>query len=93
MLLDVNERLFMVSLCKLLERKAMAVCSLKEFKEEINLDEDFFLATILSMEKKKTIEIGFLRRNTIIRVKNWHTKYPEKDDFYLKITKAGLLQI
>ena len=45
MLLDVNERLFIISFNKLMNKKASSVCSLKEFQEEINLEEDFFLAT------------------------------------------------
>lgn len=93
MLLDINERLFIISLNKLMNKKAVSVCSLKDFQEEINLEEDFFLATVLKMEKKKTIEIGFKRRNTIARVRNWYSKYPGKDDYYLIITKAGHSQI
>lgn len=93
MLLDVNERLFIISLNKLMKRKAISLCSLKDFQEEINLDKDFFLATVIKMEKKKTIEIGFKRRNTIARVQNWYSKYPDKNDYYLKITKEGLIQI
>ncbi len=92
-MLDVNERLFISSLLKLMERRELKVCSLKEYQEEIGLDEEFFIRTVLSMERKKSVEIGFLRRNMIIKVKNWYTKYPDQGDFYLKITKRGLSQI
>ena len=93
MLLDVNERLFILSLNKFMNKKAESVCSLKEFQKEINLEEKFFIKTIMTMEIKKTIKIGFKQRNTITRVLNWYSKYPDNNDYYLKITKVGYIQI
>ena len=93
MLLDVNERLFILSLNKLLNRKTEPICSLKEFQEEINLEEKFFINTVITMEIKKIIEIGFKQRNRITKVQNWYSEYPGNNDYYLKITKDGYIQI
>ena len=92
MMLDLNEKLFIKAISKLHVRNSGSLCSLKELKEDMDLDEEFFIASILGMEKKKAIEIGFVRRKRILKVANWHSKYKERDDFYLKITKRGLLQ-
>ncbi len=93
MILDVNERLFIKSLIKLLEKQSSSLCTLSEFQKEIDLEESFFLETVLSLERKKAVEVGFRQKNYIIKVKNWHTKYPARSDFYIKITKPALLQI
>ena len=93
MLLDVNERLFIISLNNLINRKDGSTCSLKEFQEEINLEEKFFIKTVMAMGKKKTIEIGFKQRNTFTRVLNWYSKHPGNNDYYLRITKNVYLQI
>ncbi len=91
--LDVNERLFLSSLNRLLERKDSILCSVKEYQKEVGLDEGFFLETLRGLEKKNALEIGFRERTGIVIVKNWHTRYPARDDFYVKMTKTGYLQM
>ena len=93
MMLDLNEKLFIKAISKLHVRNTGTLCSLKELKDDMDIDEDFFIESILSLEKKRAIEVGFLRRNRILKVINWHSKYEEREDFHLKITKKGYLQI
>ncbi len=91
-ILDLNEKLFIIAIEKLIDKNAGTPCSLKGLQEDMDLGEIFFIASILSLEKKKAIEIGFLKRNRILKVTNWHSRYKERNDFFLKTTKTGLLK-
>ena len=90
---DLNERLFLLAISRLRIKNAGKLCSLKALFLDMDLKEDFFINTITTMDTKKIIKVGFYRKNTIQEVRNWQSKYKERDDFYLQITKKGLLNI
>ena len=92
-MLDLNEKLFIIAIEKLRLKKSGNLCSIKELQKDMDLPEDFFIESIISLDIKKAVEIGFLRRNRIFKVINWRSQYFERDDFYLKTTKKGLSQV
>lgn len=91
MLLDVNERLFLLTLKKLLSEKGEALCSLSEYEAASKIESAFFVETLRKLEKKKAVDIGFAMKGSIVKVTNWPARYPEVKTFFIKITAEGLL--
>lgn len=92
-MLDLNERLFIIAIEKLCKKNLGTLCSLKELYKDMGLPEEFYIKSIIGLEKKKAIEIGFLSRNRILKVVNWQDQYFERNDFFLKTTKKGLTHL
>jgi len=93
MQLDVNERLFLLSLKKLLAEKAQTFCPLAEYEAASRLETPFFVETLRKLEKNKAVEIGFAGKASIIRVANWYTRYPEVKTFFIRLTKEGAAEV
>ncbi|MDC7226545.1 MAG: hypothetical protein PQJ61_07250 [Spirochaetales bacterium] len=90
MIVDINEQLTIKCLYKQPGASQTKPVPLADFKAETDLDDIFFLKTLRSIEQKELVTIGFLQRGFIVKVKNWYEKYPDVQDFHIKLTKSGI---
>lgn len=93
MQLDVNERLFLLTLKKILSEKAEPLCALAEYEAASRIETPFFVETLRRLEKKKAVEIGFAGKASIVKVSNWYTRYPEVKTFFIRLTREGVAQV
>jgi hypothetical protein len=93
MQLDVNERLFLLTLKKLLNERSEPLCPLAEYEAASRLETPFFVETLRKLEKKKAVEIGFAGKPSIVKVANWYTRYPEVKTFFIRLTREGAAQV
>jgi len=95
--IDVNEYLFLKTLSSVLEKESSRSVRLEHYYSLLKMDEHFFKITLQSMQKKRLVEIGFLRRGIILKVVNWTEKFcvstSKMENFSISMTKMGKLQL
>jgi len=87
--LDINEELTVKKLRSHFKCNSLKHCSLADFQKISGLDESWYFKTIKSINSKGYADIGFVKRDSIIKVKNWFDKYKPENDYYISLTKKG----
>jgi len=95
--IDLNEYLFLKTLSAHLHEYRTRTIPLEQYYCLLEMNEHFFKNTLLGMQKKNLVAIGFDRRGLILKVVNWPENFSistsKLKNFSISLTKEGRTQL